>query len=131
MGLKVRNERSGLSSFEWRKRKCYKITYTYIQDTKLCDLGQKNYGCKSQYAVEQIRVAPKFLKYLKELSVVCAEGHYFDEGIADLVTSGDRKNFDSIIRKIKSGKYFQSNASIAKNEVQVNINSIPKKTYLF
>ena len=125
----IRNfKRSGLSSFEWRKRKCYKVIYTYIQDTKLCDLGQKNYGCKSQYAVEQIRIAPKFLKYLKELSVVCAEGHFFDESIADLVTTGDRKNFDSIIRKIKSGKYFQSNTSIAKNDVQVNINSITKKT---
>ena len=81
--------RSGLSHFEWRKRKCYiDVVFNIFWKSKLCP-GDPSI-CIHSYTVEELHTFYNYYNYLLDISELCAESYQLDNDDRSIFTNSSQ-----------------------------------------
>ena len=93
---------SGISYYEWRKRKCYKRTFVLFQRSKLC--YHDPHFCAQDFAVDEMHFFHKYRRWLMDLAGVCAEGYPIDEKDTEFIKQPLQKEVDAFKDYIRETK---------------------------
>ena len=103
MNNEIRNfSKSGISYFEWRKRKCYRQAFVNFQRSKLCT--HDPHMCAQDFAVEEMSFFQQYKKWLLEISKLCADGYLITESDSEFIKKPLQSEFDRFVEFIKSNK---------------------------
>ena len=103
MNNEIRNfSKSGISYFEWRKRKCYRQAFVNFQRSKLCT--HDPHMCAQDFAVEEMSFFQQYKKWLLEISKLCAEGYLITESDSEFIKKPLQSEFDKFVEFIKLNK---------------------------
>ena len=95
-------EKSGISYFEWRKRKCYRQAFILFQRSKLC--YHDPHFCAQDFAVDEMHFFHKYRGWLMDIAEVCAEGYFIDEKDTEFIKQPLQKEVDKFMNYIRETK---------------------------
>jgi len=121
-------KKSGISYFEWRKRKCYKQNFVLFQRSNLC--YHDPHFCAQDYAVDEMHFFHKYRRWLMEISEVCAEGYYIDEKDTEFIKQPLEKEVIAFKKYIRETKRIVNYNNTSSNQVEVENEISDNKTRL-
>ena len=92
--------RSGLTHFEWRKRKCYRdVVFNIFWKSKLCP-GDPSI-CIHSYTVEELHTFYNYYNYLLDISELCADGYQLDNDDRSFFKNSSQDQVDLFKKHVK------------------------------
>ena len=92
--------KSGLTYFEWRKRKCYRdVVFGIFWKSKLCP-GDPSI-CIHSYTVEELHTFYNYYNYLLDISELCAEGYQLDNNDRSFFKNSSQGQVDLFKKHVK------------------------------
>ena len=92
--------KSGLTYFEWRKKKCYRdVVFNIFWNSKLCP-GDPSI-CIHSYTVEELHTFYNYYNYLLDISELCAEGYVIDNDDRSFFKNSSQGQVDLFKKHVK------------------------------